>query len=603
MSWFYSLVFGITTSWLIKDGFTLLILKGRNFSGRSVFIQLGILAFLVVITSAFFNLIISIYARNEKLHKKVKKIIFSDDDIDDKDSSLRIKSPNRVRADTVLKLIITLLVIIVYISATLLWSQTKVIHPDALKFTKIFQDQYVTITSIGDAPRAIWSALNNCNQYDLNRGRLTNCAAFGLETLIRGYLPFPFISWMTMLVLLINAFLLARLITRQVKPLSKRMTLFCLATLVIILNPMFITSYEMQFIYSKYLCVTFALLFMLSSNRPLKIFFFACAMFSDEIGVLFCMVVAFQVAYNLPNKHGQSVDNAGENMVFVRARDSLILGVCASFSVLLLYYGVLAFAFGTVPTLITGNLLGGNPVSFFGSSLWLLRSVGYGFGLCRLWPSNIGVHNLSTCQVNIFGTVFLLMVLLYALLASRGRIISALKWFRKVVAQRSLWRLHRVISTPDFQLYGSAVFLALFINYGMIRGSMADYGYYPYPILMLVTFLFLSLLFRLLRGRIASIVLVVLISSLALQLPRTLDSIGLRVKMEYLPNGAISAKDFDQIDRAVMKLRRDGLSTTFEQVNNHQELEFNCCNTYTREYFPATGMIKVLIWPRKLPDQ
>jgi len=438
---------------------------------------------------------------------------------------------------------------------------------------------------------------------------------------------------------------------------------------------MFVASYEMQFTYSKYLCITFVLLFLLSSNRPLKIFFLACAMFSDEIGVLFCigvaflaaynlrfkygqridkaeenrvhvrvrdsliigvcasfsalllyygvlafafdivpytpfigvlllMVVAFLAAYNLRFRYGQSMDNAEENRVHVRARDSLIIAVCASFSALLLYYGALAFAFHTVPytAFIKGYLLGGHPVSLLGPSQWLLRTVGYGFSACLLWPSNAGIHNTSTCQVNTFAAVFLLLVLLYVLMASRDRIVSALKWFCNVAAQRPIWHLQRVITAPDFQLYGGAVFLVLFINYGMYRGGASDYSYYPYPILMLATFLFLSLLFKVLNGRTASIVLVVLIASLALQLPRNLDSIGLRVKMEWLSDGSISTEAFDQIDRAVMELRRDGVSEAFEQVNNHQEFSI-CCYRYSNEYFPVTGMIRVLIWPRKLPDE
>jgi len=81
MQWFYSLVLGIITSWLIKDGVTSFLLGGRSFYGRSFFIQAGILVLLVVFTSASFFIALSIlnsfYARYEKLQPLLEKIIYN----------------------------------------------------------------------------------------------------------------------------------------------------------------------------------------------------------------------------------------------------------------------------------------------------------------------------------------------------------------------------------------------------------------------------------------------------------------------------------------------------------------------------------------------
>ena len=76
-----SMFFGIVASWLIKDGFSLLLQNGRSFENRSLFIQAGILAVLVIFTSALFFLLLSIvnsfFALDEKLQKLVNKIIFN----------------------------------------------------------------------------------------------------------------------------------------------------------------------------------------------------------------------------------------------------------------------------------------------------------------------------------------------------------------------------------------------------------------------------------------------------------------------------------------------------------------------------------------------
>jgi len=81
MQWFYSLVLGIITSWLIKDGITSFLLGGRSFYHRSFFIQACILLLLVVFTSASFFITLSIlnsfYARYEKLQPLLKKIIYN----------------------------------------------------------------------------------------------------------------------------------------------------------------------------------------------------------------------------------------------------------------------------------------------------------------------------------------------------------------------------------------------------------------------------------------------------------------------------------------------------------------------------------------------
>ncbi len=75
---YLSLLLGIIISLSIKDGFTSLLLNGKSFNNRSLFTQMCILIFLVVLASALLLLLFStlnlLYGGNEKLQQLVKKI-------------------------------------------------------------------------------------------------------------------------------------------------------------------------------------------------------------------------------------------------------------------------------------------------------------------------------------------------------------------------------------------------------------------------------------------------------------------------------------------------------------------------------------------------
>ncbi len=75
-----SIIISIILSWLIKDGFTFIVLGGKSFNGRNLFMQLGILGFLIIIISTLSYFILSIIflvvSRNYKLNSWVMKLIF-----------------------------------------------------------------------------------------------------------------------------------------------------------------------------------------------------------------------------------------------------------------------------------------------------------------------------------------------------------------------------------------------------------------------------------------------------------------------------------------------------------------------------------------------
>ena len=55
-----------------------------------------------------------------------------------------------------------------YIYTSLVWQPAKVIHPDAIHFMNIFQEQYEKINTLNDFPKVIYTAFRNCNHYDWN---------------------------------------------------------------------------------------------------------------------------------------------------------------------------------------------------------------------------------------------------------------------------------------------------------------------------------------------------------------------------------------------------------------------------------------------------
>ena len=405
----------------------------------------------------------------------------------------------------------------------------------------------------------------------MNRGRLTNYVAFGVEALIRSYLPSPFISWLTMAVLILNATLLARLVTRDLVSPSVKQLLFFLAVLILLMNPLFIASYEMQFIYSKYLCVTFMLLFMFFERSIFRGAALIGAIFSDEIGVAFAMIAVFLMVFNNKYRVGHHRDFKMASVL-----QTIVLGSVAAFAVLLLYFGTLKLFFHQIPDLIQHG----------------------GFDHDVPWDVMIGYsikHLNSLTWVSGGAVGITIFLLLFAF-----RHIEKLRQFHFSDVLQQVRLMPQSLTNKQFQEIGVAIFLVLFIEFVMYRGIWSIF-YYGYPVSMLLMFVTLSLLVKVASPRLAVGAFVVLVLSLALHVPDGFSLMKDVVHNEWLTDETVRLDDFNRIEVAINEFVGRDCSLTFAAINNGQNINFVGTDyAYGKEYFPIFGIVKILAWPHKI---
>lgn len=467
--------------------------------------------------------------------------------------------------------VIFALIITAFIALTVNNAPVKIIHPDALRFMAIFQQEYETVKSVSDVPIAIVHGIKRANEYDYYRGRLTNYAAFGAEALTRSDLPFPFISWLTMAIVILNAAMLSSLVTKNLTSPPIKRILFILVGLILVLNPLFIASYEMQFIYSKYLCVTFMLLFMLAERPSLRGVALIGAIFSDEIGVAFAMIAVFLIVFNKKYK-AEQIGNFKLSSLLL----PVVQGIAATLIVLLIYFGALQIFFHRIPHFIQHG----------------------GFGYYVPWRVQVerSIIYLSDLARVTGGAAAIIITLL--ILAYRG--VGKLRQHQLAQVDQGKNSIRLDFANKRFQEMSVAVFLVLFIVYKMYQGG-ADIFYYGYPVFMLIMFFTLSLLIKVCSPRLVVGAFSVLALSLATNLPDGFSRMKNAVHKEWLADKTVQLDNFNRIEGAINEFVDRDCSLTFVEINNGQDNNFVGSDyAYSEKYFPILGIIRVLAWPHKL---
>lgn len=463
------------------------------------------------------------------------------------------------------------LILAVFIAFTVKTAPVKIIHPDALRFMAIFQQQYETVTSVSDIPRAIFHGIEKANEYDFHRGRITNYAAFGIEAMARSYLPFPFISWLTMAVLILNATLCARLVTRNLTSPLVRQQLFFLAVFVILMNPLFIASYEMQFIYSKYLCVTFMLLFMFFKRSDFRGAALLGAIFSDEIGLVFAMIAVFLIVFN-------QKFTAPEHKYFKTGAllRPIAFGIAAALSVLFLYFCTLQLFFHHIAHFIQH----GGFEYYIPMDVVIEKSINYLFSLARITVGKFGIA--------------------IALLLLTSILIKKIQLFRTSNVMQRLRLITSKLLDNQFQKISVAIFLAIFIVVKMYKGGVGIF-YYGYPVFMLIMFVALTLLIKEGCQRIAIAALTILVLSLIVNLPDGYALLRNEVASVWMADKTVSIANFNTAETAINEVRYKNCSSNFDAIQNSQDNNFVGTDfNYGEKYFPFLGIVKVLTWPHRV---
>ena len=466
------------------------------------------------------------------------------------------------------------LIIGAFIVITVNSAPVKIIHPDSLRFMAIFQQQYDTVESVSDVPRAIFQGIKNSNEYDFYRGRITNYVAFGLEALTRSYLPLPFISWLTMAIVILNGILLARLVTKEMQVTVASSLLFILSVLALLINPIVMASYEMQFIFSKYLCITFIFLFLHSDKPQFKVASLIGAMFSDEIGIAFAMLAMFLMVFNVKVKAFEA-----NHLDLKSVIKSIGSSVMAALAVLLLYFAILKALFGHISRLILNGGFTPNDASV----------------LSTLDASIISLLNVMDIAVGKTGIAIFVLVICFA-------IYKKIKESRHselfIQTQPLPWKLY--LANKRVQEISVAIFMVMFITYKMYRGKV-DVVYYSYPVYMLIMFVMLSLLMKTLPQKFAVSAMSIIVLALILHAPAGNAIIKKEASSVWIVDNTVSLESFRAVEHTINELNQNNCISEFDVINNAQDNNFygNVYN-YGEKYFPALGIVKVLAWPHKI---
>lgn len=492
------------------------------------------------------------------------------------------------RARNILKFCLLFLCITTFIYITLIYTPVKIIHIDALHFMNIFQEEYETAKSFTEIPAAFLRGIEKSNDYDWGRGRITNYIAFGIEAFSRNLLPFPFISWLTMVIVLLNATLLAYYVTKSVEDLSKRVSLFSMTMMLIVLNPQFQYSYQLQFIYTKYLCLTFLLFFLVSKKLSFQLFFLMCSIFSDEIGLIAAMLIVFimTVAYGWGH---QGIDKTGQLIVIcwdtAKYVKFFIYGLIASIMVLLFYYMTIIAVFGSygILTMAENRIIKStNPFVIYESTKYIFKIANTVIG------------------GNFIVTITFLFICVYILLKNIRKTVGNISI---KVTQSWTHAIYQLFSTHLVH-YLAAAFMLWFIVFVMYNGApngLPLFSYYGYPVAMLLTFLLISFLVRNLSYRHTAALIIFILILMIIKVPKTINSLKYFPDLELgFRTTSITQQDFNKLETAIKEFRKDNRSPVFDEINNHQEINYSGGYLYSNSYFPVSGMMRILIWPKKI---
>ena len=465
----------------------------------------------------------------------------------------------------VIPVFITLL-IVMFVTFTLINAPVKIIHPDALRFMGIFQVNFDGVSAFKEAPMAFINAVSDANNYDLHRGRITNYVSFGLEALSRKLFPFPFVSFLIMAILMINANLLARLVTKDSISANYKPTIYSLVVAILIFNPLFIAGYEMQFLHAKFLCVTFMLLFMLIKKNELKTLALLGAMFSDEIGLVFAMMAVFIVFLNKKFKHIETSNFTTRSVLAV-----ISFGLLATLGVLISYFVILGIIFGQLPHIIAHGVIERAPLH-----LIISKSTNY-------------LLSLSVISLGKVGTLLILSSLIFVLF-NKSILIKKSETSLISIKFRSLgnYFIQKIIA---------ASFLAFFIVFVMYKGETSIF-YYGYPVYMLFMFAILMLLISFENPRFIISLFFVLALLLAVRLPEDLSMLREEAESVWITDKGVTLDSFKEVENIIKKVRSGVCIENFNKIKNGQDNNVNGMDySYSKKYFPIKGIVKVLAWP------
>lgn len=493
-------------------------------------------------------------------------------------------------------------VIALFFAYVLNLSPLTTVSPDSIRFMHYWQTNVDQFKGDGwhtkNAFKAVFFSLRSSNSYDLNRGRLVQYWMYGIDGLTRWLLPSPMINIWMILLLTLNAALIAWVSTSALRDLPVRLDVFCLGWVVLVTSALVISPAMLLILYAKYLWVTFVLAFFLSRRAVVKVGWLVAAVFSDEIGLFAAMVIMFFTVIRFVLAFGDR-DSCHSRSPAYRIARAFFWGVVASIALLFVYYGISAVVFNVGATGFRNFTIDTGQRELHGLGWWTKVH-----GL--LWRAEVIVlgsplgHRVVTWIV---GSAVFFVILAGGCMKGKAAMQSEADRQRRP----DDWVLEWL---GDERVFFYTFWIAMLMLITLIvPGDAGDFTHYNYPAAAVLSVLLVTALVNVLPARLVNMALVAVLAFHLVLLPRAVattdDSLG-----HYLfPDGTVSREDINAIKRSVMELKTTGSSTFFDDFNNGQEIDFSGTWFYSRikgygdatgPYFPVQGTVRVLLWPARI---
>ena len=479
------------------------------------------------------------------------------------------------------------------------------VSPDSVRFMHFWQTAADQFRHDGGgakhALQAVFSAVDASNKYDVHRGRFLQCAAYAIDGLTRGSLPFSGLNLWMMLLLTLNAGLIAWVAASVVLDPPRRMSLFCLGAVTIATTVLSVSPIMLLNLYAKYLWLPFVLIFYVSRKPLSRVGCLAAAAFTDELGLFAALILTGMSVVRYLLAH-PSVDPWSYPAPMLRVLGACVWGALAALAVLFMFFGVSAvvlnvgaegfriFVYGNTREVVQGGVLSG-----------AIHDV--------LWRAELLVFG------TLLGSRALMLVVGPAVLGVV--VLGFWRRWRTVVlpSTRGLFRwderMRDWLDDKRGHFYSFWIAMLLLIVVLVLPRRGEDLTHYCYPAAAILGLLFLAGLVDLLPGRVVALVLsTILVVHVCLAL-HAVELTSRRLGDYLMPDHTVTAVDLQAINQSVRELQATGTSAAFAACNNGQEIEFAGHWFYTRigiqerkgyssPYFPVQGTVRVLLWPHPL---
>jgi hypothetical protein len=491
-------------------------------------------------------------------------------------------------------------------------SSFSTVSPDSIRFMHFWQVNADHCLNNGgtlkDGIEAIYYSLKISSTYDLGRNRMVQYLLYGFDGLVKGPLNLYSTSLLIIIFVILNAALISWYATKSIQKNSERVTLFSLSWIILMTSIFTLSPILLLEVYAKYIWLTFILGFFLVHKKILKVIFLTLAAFSDEIGLMAVMLILFYGTVRwLLNYY--LVTTKTEQTPLSNITKALFGGIVVSFSAFFIFYGIISVIFRVSPIAYTGGYHG-----YFFLEVTILKIFNFFKYSEMILFGNSICNNYITS--NSYVTAFIGFMMGIAILLM---LLKKTQPFRKNNKKTKLpydTELYNLLNNEEKASLMFWIIMELILI--IILPFTPEAGHYVYPPACILSIIFIMLLAKLMKTSYLKYLLTGVLALHLSLLTNTITKTSKSVEHHLLPLGTVAPEAINSIYQCINEFNAKGNSDLFKTVNNCQEIDFSGISYYfnnsnlpteeaakvlLRPYFPIEGTVRVLLWPKKIPDK